>query len=85
MSENQSKIKKILKTIKKRFLEKPEEYIKEKIELKKINKDNDKFELDRKFLDLIEQNKNAYIDKIEEVKIDEGGGGREKMARSCAI
>lgn len=55
----------MIKTILKKFLS----VIPDKIELKKINRGHDDFQINRKFIDLVENNKNAYIEKIEEIQL----------------
>ena len=45
-------------------------FIPDKIELKKINKSNDEFQIDNDFLDLIEKNKNVSLEKgLEQLNI----------------
>ncbi len=68
---NQKECKESMKMVE-NILAKILAFIPDKIELKKMNKSDEKFQINKDFLKLIENNKNAYIEKIEEIQLNDG-------------
>ncbi len=71
--KNQKECKGAMQMVK-RILAKVFSFIPDEIELHKLNKSKDEFQINKNLINLFNENKNAYVEKIEEIQIVEEGG-----------